>query len=196
MSAPSVTPLAADVPPSRRPIAAPKPTATAPSNPNAPVPLVDDQGQPVLNKDGKIILRPASLDPHVFVRQGMADRKLIEELVRSGDEGVVNAVAYEIGVLSRFAWYMPWDAQRLDWKFLGEFRDYATVAIGLYAAAAGLSRDDILQIENLIAWAGSRFHQERKYDPFYHSLPETNVWNTDSGRDLFFSGRIRAGHVE
>jgi hypothetical protein len=53
-------------------------------DPTAPVPFVDDQGNPVLDRDGKPMLRPAGLDPHMFVARGLADRRAAEELAHPG----------------------------------------------------------------------------------------------------------------
>jgi len=40
-----------------------------------PVPFVDDTGQVVLNAEGAPIMRPAGMDPHFFVQQGLADKE-------------------------------------------------------------------------------------------------------------------------
>jgi len=156
-SAPSVTQPAADIPPGRPPEIS-QPTATAPSDPNAPVPLVDDKGNPVLNEDGQPILRPASLDPHFFIERGLEDKRIVDDMIRNGGVGGAAAAdAYRAWELSRFLWWQPWDAQRVGKEYHPEFVDYASVIIGLYAAATGMTRDEILTLQDLAAAVGSRF---------------------------------------
>lgn len=68
--------------------------------------------------------------------------------------------------------------------------DYATVAIGIYAAAAGLSPDEILTAQNLYARLRSRYRNDKLMDSVYTYLPATNVSNTYLGYDLYVSGRL------
>jgi hypothetical protein len=62
--------------------------------------------------------------------------------------------------------------------------DYATIAIGLYAAAAGISMNEILTIENYRA-RDSHYDPETRFDETYTHLPKRNVLNTDTGYSLF-----------
>lgn len=103
------------------------------------------------------------------------------------------ALGYQTGVLAKFAWGNSWDAQRIGGRFQEEFRDYSTIAIGLYAAAAGITREEILTIQNLAAAAGSKFKDGTDFDKNYRFLPEVNVKNTDLGYQLFFFGAIGSG---
>ena len=61
--------------------------AGKPNDLNAPVPVVDDQGRPVLIPEeplkGQQMLRPARLDPHFFVSQGTADRSNYDALTNN-----------------------------------------------------------------------------------------------------------------
>jgi len=115
----------------------------------APVPFVDDQGKPVLDEKGKQMLRPAGLDPHFFVKRGVDDKKFAEELSqRGGETGPFPAQLYMAMELSNFDRGAPWDAQRIGGSYHGQYVDYATVAIGLYAAAAGIPKGTILEIQN------------------------------------------------
>jgi hypothetical protein len=128
------------------------------------------------------MLRPAGLDPHVFVEQGLADRRIADELPRSGPEGSdLAASALMAEHLAKFRHWGAWDAQRLGGKFHKEFVDYSTVAIGLYAAAAGISRSTILSIQDADALAKSSFGRDTEYDKIYTHLPHDNVNNTDKG---------------
>ncbi len=162
-----------------------------PAEPTAPVPLTDDYGTPVLNAKGQQMLRPAGLDPHFFVEQGLKDGQAELELRLYGGENATAAVlGYEAGALANFRRGGPWDAQRIGGINHEDFVDYATVAIGLYAAAAGISRADILEVENLVAMS-SHYAKGTEFDPRYTYLPTRNVKNTNLGYKLFETGKIR-----
>jgi len=172
--------------------AEPSPAGTAePDDPaTAPVPLVDDNGMPVL-KRGKPVLRPAGLDPHLFVNAGLKARQIESDMRQQGDDGgSTAALVYESFDLRQFRRGGPWDAQRIGGRYRDEYRDYATIAIGLYAAAAGMSRSDILEIEDFIA-RGSRFGADEEFDNTYTHLPTRNVDNTDIGYRLYQSRAIK-----
>ncbi len=94
-------------------------------------------------------------------------------------------------LLYQFRRWGPWDAQRIGGKYRYEFVDYATVIIGLYAAAAGIPRDDILRIENLVANT-SNFDKNAEFDKTYIHLPTINIKNTDIGYHLYRSGLVGA----
>ena len=67
----------------------------------------------------------------------------MEQLMRHSEEGGGGAVAaliYEKDVLRNFRQYGVWDAQRIGGKQHKTFQDYSTIAIGIYAAAAGIPR--------------------------------------------------------
>jgi len=164
---------------------------TGTDDPTAPVPLVDDQGRPVLNKDGKQIMRPAGLDPHMFVAAGLRDRERILAMAAAGaSTGALAAEILSVVVhLWKFQRWHSWDAQRVGREYNSEFVDYATIAIGLYAASAGIPRNIILRIEDYIT-RSSQYKENPKMDQTYTHLPTTNVWNTDLGHELYQSGRI------
>jgi hypothetical protein len=164
--------------------------AASPPQTTAPVPFVDDKGQGYLNFWGEPMLRPTGLDPHFFVDQGLKDKQAEEALLSSGGEGGdVAALAYKTAALAHFRRYGPWDAQRLGGSDHPEFVDYSTVAIGLYAAANGMSRAEILEVEDLVA-RGSHFHGKPEMDKIYTHLAVRNIRNTDLGYQLFQSGKI------
>ena len=73
-----------------------------------------------------------------------------------------------------------------------EYVDYATVAIGLYAASSGMSREEILSIQDAFAARESRFGPGLEMDRTYTHLPARNVANTDLGFQLYQSSRIQA----
>lgn len=115
---------------------------------------------------------------------------MTDTLLSTGDDGAQAAAsAYMAKQLWHFQRGHSWDAQWVGGSYHPEFVDYATVAIGLYASAAGLSKDDILCAEDLVART-SRFAPNRPTDPDYTHLPRRNVRNTDRGYQLYQAGRI------
>jgi hypothetical protein len=78
-----------------------------------------------------------------------------------------------------------WDIQRLGGSFDPRFIGGATVLIGMYAASSGMTRSEILNIENLVA--GS-YPKGTVMDSTYKRLPVRNVANTDIGMRLIQSG--------
>jgi hypothetical protein len=154
------------------------------------VPFTDDDGKPVLNIKGAQMQRPAGLDPHFFVRQGLADQEM-ERRMMSTEEGGPAILGYEFAQLRKFKQGGPWDAQRINGSFHAQFVDYATDIIGLYAAASGMTKDEILTIENAYAALFSHFQPGTVMDPIYTHLPAVNVFNTKLGFQLFQSRHIR-----
>ena len=146
-----------------------------------PVPVFDKSGQKIYGASGNPLERPFAtpfpsnpdLDPAFFAKQG------------ADDSNVPIAIPFD---LFKFRRGGEWDAQRLEGDFQGEYRDYATVAIGIYGAAAGLSVEDVLAVEDLVASVGG--HYKELPDPDYVRLPSLNVENTRIGYDLYKSGRI------
>ena len=159
-----------------------------PTDPNGlrPVPLMDDMGQAVLDYHGKIMRRPAGMDPHYFVSKGLQDTRIETSLLF--EYGFDAQYGFAVRELSNFRRSGPWDAQRLGGSKHPEFIDYSTVAIGLYAAANGISRDDILAIENAFSIFSSFGNVDM--DETYTFLPKRNVFNTDLGYSLYSSGRV------
>jgi hypothetical protein len=80
-----------------------------------------------------------------------------------------------------------WDLQRLSGKFDPRFTDSATILIGMYAASAGITRSQILSIENDVAITSS-YAKGTQMDSTYTHLPARNVKNTDIGMQLVQSG--------
>jgi len=77
----------------------------------------------------------------------------------------------------------PWDAQRANGKFYPEFRDFANVAIGLYAGAAGLTANQVNMVADVYAAsAGSRYQDA--LDPVFTNLAERNVVSVELGVTL------------
>jgi hypothetical protein len=162
------------------------------NNPKHPVPLVDSRGNPITDTQGNPILRPADLPPEMFVNEGIAFN--FKEKFAAAQQNGLDAqllVIAELGAqLAKFGHGGPWDAQRVQGQFVDEYRDYATIAIGLYMAASGVPIDMALQIENEYARWRSRFDSDEQMDSVYTSLPTRNVRNTQIGYELYQSGRI------
>ena len=167
------------------------------------LPFVDDQGQPVITPAGRLqgqpMQFPADFDPHFFVARGLAVQRRREELGQASDDGggYLAALALDLPELRHFGQGRSWDAQRFQGKVQDEWIDYATVGIGLYAAAAGMSREEILRIEDLYASRNSDFvnhttGEKTKMDETYSHLRHQNVLNTELGFDLYESGRLRS----
>src|SRR4051812_10624234 len=94
--------------------------------------------------------------------------------------------------LANFRQGAAWDVQRVDTDKLPTliFVDYATVGIGIFAAAAGIPLSEILNFENTYARFFSNFAASEPPDPTYTSLPARNVYNTQLGYQLYTSGKI------
>jgi hypothetical protein len=157
-----------------------------------PVPFVDDKGRAILNKAGQPMMRPAGIDPHFFVAEGLKIREMKmapfpKDLVKVPEAEVIEA--YQ---LSLFRASGLWDAQRVSGRYDQRFRDYASVAIGLYAAAAGMSEKETLDISNIVAAMQSHFAKKDTRDTTYTHLPVENVDNTKTGYRLYQSGLIGA----
>ena len=160
-----------------------QPAAAPPRGKDTDVMLRDEHGNPVTSQ-GRNVLRPASLDPKMFIRQGLADR-VVYDVLGSTYEGAASQQMYLMVRLSQFGQYGPWDAQRIGGKNHSSYVDYATIAIGLYAAAFGLSQKDMLNIQNEYARFFSKFPPGTPMDKEYTHLPQKNVINTKIGYQLY-----------
>ena len=165
----------------------------------APVPFMDDKGQAVTDFKGQPMMRPAGMDPHFFVNQALNDLKveagnLVSLPTEDGSwpkkDGLA-ALVYQAAALSHFRRGGPWDAQRIGGSFHPEFIDYATVAIGLYCAANGITKEHSLMIQNIVA-RDSHYKSDKEMDKIYSYLLTRNVHNTEIGYSLYQSGRIAA----
>src|ERR1700751_380631 len=85
----------------------------------------------------------------------------------------------------------PLDAQRFDWTHVRDYRRYQNIMIGVYGAAAGTSKEDVLSLIDLYAWPNSRFHEKETLDEVYTHSAAQDVRDTKLGYELYRSGRIR-----
>jgi hypothetical protein len=161
-------------------------------SPARPVAVVDSHGEPILDAEGNPLLRPDDKPPEMFVREGLAARSAFFGLTRLG--AVSLAVAMFVERAAEFGQGGPWDAQRINGQNVDEYRDYATIAIGLYMAAALVPIEIALLVENEYARGHSEFDRDEPKDAVYTYLPKRNVRNTEIGYELYRSGRISAPH--
>jgi hypothetical protein len=177
--------------PSPTPVLTAKPTPTlSPCMPgtrgpnlNKIIPLVSASGKPILNYLGNPVDRPDDgHDPGFFISEGNS---------AGAAAGLLNAANFFSGgpIVG------PWDEQRQVPGVFGKaFIDYATIAIGLYAAAAGISENVILTAQNTAAalihnptLGGTPYPKNVPMDPTYTNLPARNVFNTNTGYSLYQS---------
>lgn len=162
------------------------------NNPKHPVPLVDSRGNAINDAQGNPLLRPADLPPEMFVNEGLAFnfKEKFAAAQQNGLDAQLLVIADLAAQLAKFGHGGSWDAQRVQGQFVEDYRDYATIAIGLYMAAAGVPIDMALWIENEYARWRSNFDPDEQKDSVYTSLSTRNVRNTQIGYELYQSGRI------
>ncbi|MGE4483224.1 hypothetical protein [Acidocella sp.] len=161
------------------------------SVPSGAVPFVDDKGKTVTNLYGRPMLRPIDRPPSFFTSRGNQDKIVGRVSGALGEMGALADDAYEVAQLSQFRQNGPWDVQRIKGVEHPEFIDYASVAIGLYCASAGILFAAIMLLQNQYAARRSHFPRSVPMDGTYKHLPERNVFNTRLGYTLYDSGRIK-----
>lgn len=152
-----------------------------------PVPFVTDDGQPVLTQSGQPMMRPSDVDPTGVMLVG--DGYRLGVLSSPGGIDEINSYS----ALAFFKIGGPWDWQRVgpDRVFVQEFRDFASVQIGMYAAAANIPMENVLAISDWYASKFSTFRPGTVYNKVYTHLPDLNVYNERLGYDLVKSGKIK-----
>jgi RHS repeat-associated protein len=148
---------------------------------SAPTPLKDKNGNVVTGASGQPALIPAGFDIKPVLKAAAVDGPLMDD--------PNGASLIPLKDLSNFGRGGKWDLQRLSGKFDARFIDSATILIGMYAAAGGISRGDILSTENDVA-KNSKYAAGTQMDSIYTHLPVRNVTNTDIGMRLIQSGAI------
>jgi hypothetical protein len=142
--------------------------------------MMDDAGTPLVGSVGTPALVPAGFSAQWFVQQG--------EAVRS------STLLEQYANLRKFKQGGEWDMQRTQGFFDKRFIDGATVAIGLYAASAGIPYESLMTIQSRYADWKARWPAGTLFDPVWTSLPARNVLNTLIGYELYRSGRVTAGN--
>lgn len=140
--------------------------------------LADDHGRPIIDATGHVAHTPASFSPQSFFQQGLADRvsyantvDTYRALLQLGDisdptadnpqtlspEMALIGLSLRESPLANFATGHIWDVQREHGRFHDEYRDAATIYIGIYAAAAGIPESLMQQLQNTYAFGRSHF---------------------------------------
>ena len=122
----------------------------------------------------------------MFVQAGLELKDELSGVMQLGTPGL--ALALLTDRLSRFRQNGAWDAERYHGQYVDDYSDYATMAIGLYMAAAGVPLQ--LSLASQAAYAVMNSNHEGPKHWFYTSLPLRNVRNTEIGYELYQSGRI------
>jgi hypothetical protein len=171
-----------------------------PGHPREPVEFVDSSGRPILDDQGNPLLRPISLPPERYIQAGLETHNLAEFLdvyrqaVAQGGPGAeaspLAQVVSDLAVLP-IAPGGPLDAERFDWQYVRDYRHYQNIMIGVYGAAAGLSRDDVLSLVDFYAGLFSSFRAPELKDQIYPHSARQDVEDTILGYRLYESGRIR-----
>jgi hypothetical protein len=153
--------------------------------------FVDDQNHVVTvpsgPREGMTMLYPDKVNPHDVVALGVADGFVSHLAVVVGPAALLKEGSH----LLDFFQGGDLDAQRIGGELYQQYVDYATVAIGLYGAAAGIPEAVMLKAEDLYAAVKSDFGNTQ-HDTTYTHLAERNVVNTKFGYDLYESGRVHA----
>jgi RHS repeat-associated protein len=153
---------------------------TQPAQQQSASPLNDKNGNAVQGANGKPALIPGGFDVNAVVQAGKDDKYMrsVAPMVGTADTS---------SDLANFRTGGKWDLQRLSGNFDPRFIDSATILIGMYAKAAGITRDQILKIQDDFAAAAHVIHGYPKNTPMsstYTHLPVRNVTNTDIGMGL------------
>ena len=158
--------------------------AGRPPNPNDPMPLLDDQDRAIIGASGEPVSFPASLDPHVFVEQGIKDKRRLRQMSVFGIPGEAAASAYVLSEPAKFGQGQAWDAQAVHHEFDKTYVDYATIARGLYADALGLHTHEIPCLEDAYVWYRETPYKGRTMDRQFTHLRVENVNDTKIGYEL------------
>jgi hypothetical protein len=173
-------------------------------HPRAPVPFVDSDNEQIFDAQGNPLLRPVGLAPELYAQAGNSVRSWAETFIGLKQEGmlddpdVANVQSMALAtiaskILLPLAPGGPLDAERFDWTYVLDYRHYQNIMIGVYGAAAGMSRDQVLSLVDLYATIVSEFRAKDKEprDEFYTHSAKQDAKDTNLGYELYESGRIR-----
>lgn len=133
----------------------------------------------IVNKVTKTTVQvPQSYPPTFFVEKGHRAKSLIDNAQPDATAGWLSTM---ISDLANFRQHGAWDMQRIGGVFNPKYVDYATVSIGIYSAAAGMSEEQALTVQNAYARVVSRYPAGTVMDENYSYLPARNVENTRIG---------------
>ena len=174
------------------------------NSPKHPVPLVDSFGERIVDDQDGWLVRPADLPPETYVQAGLAAKSRdladrmhdLAEAIRGNPDvwqDCVSRVALAMEVVGSellpFVHGGSFDAERFDNNYVYDYRHYTSIALGIFMAAAGVSRDDALTVADYYAGIFSRFHEEM--DPHYTHSTKQDIQDNLKGYELYESGRIR-----
>jgi hypothetical protein len=164
-------------------------------HPRAPVPFVDSNGDQIVDAQGNPLLRPVGLPPDLYAQAGAAvsswaeDFNALRPRVLLDNPEVIATIASK--VLLPLAPGAPLDAERFDWTYVRDYRHYQNIMIGVYGAAAGMSKEDVLSLVDLYATIVSEFRAKEPKDEIYTHSAKQDAEDTRLGYELYRSGRIR-----
>jgi hypothetical protein len=153
-------------------------------NPKHPVPLIDSNGRPITDDQGNPLLRPADLPPEMFVRAGLDAAQTSAATAATVGPDAASVYQAVLGLaqeLQQFQHNGAWDAERVQGQYVSDYTDYATIAIGLYCAAAGLPFYAALLIQLTYTAKQGRL------------LTAREIRDTQIGYELYQSGRVLPG---
>jgi hypothetical protein len=149
-----------------------------------PVALSDRRGT-FIDNDGEIIYRPQNITPQEIYNFGLAYRNaswsetstMLQILFKQGGRYDFQRQGGDL--------HTGFDRITEDHMlFHREYKSFSTVAIGLFAAGAGISQETILFIQNNYASLNSSFKLGTAMHDVYRNLPSLNVANTILGYSI------------
>jgi hypothetical protein len=168
-----------------------------------PEPFLDRSNQPILDDKGNQILRPADLPPETYVQAGLAAKSSnladymhdLAQAIRGDPNALQNPDTRELTIAMVAAALLPFahggslDAERFDFNYVRDYRHYTSIALGVYMAAAGVSKEDMLAIADFYAGIFSTFHE--RPDPNYPHSTKQDIQDNLRGYELYETGHIR-----
>jgi hypothetical protein len=169
-------------------------------HPKHPVQFLDSSGRPILDDQGKPMLRPDDLPPEKYAQAGGAShlagyiqawKSQMDEPMTRNESVTAGLVANIAQDLEPFLHGGSFDAERFDYNYVRDYRHYTSIATGVFMAAAGVSREDFLAIADAYAKEFSTFDPGDPRDEVYSHLAKRDVEDNLKGYNLYESGRIR-----
>jgi hypothetical protein len=162
---------------------APTPTKTSGNGPEA-VLMKDSNGNVIAGASGSPVYMPKGYSLQMFAQLGA-------EVYRSSSP---SSSSLALSKLPNFRQGGIWDTQRIGGNGRDitdpRFIDGATIAIGVYAASAGVPYPTLMTVMDDYAAVKSNFGPDAQMDEDYHHLAQRNVQNTIIGYELIQSGAI------
>jgi hypothetical protein len=150
--------------------------------------LAAPDGALIAGVDGEPVHYPYALPPEFFVKEGWRAYKWLKRSLNEERVDPIGIAASMVGLfedMSRFRIGGPWDAQRINPQYTMEYRDYSTIAIGIYFASAGIDKKLCFIVQNTYAAVKSNFGNEKDYDILFRYLPRRNIENTKLGYRIY-----------